>query len=472
MLNRLFSVQEELNLISRFLYSWFVGFFSLFVIGYVLLLNTLNMTLYLAIVFMICGLGAVKSNKVSIRKDLSFLSGDYRLLLLAVALGLIPILITKYYTGFPLAVHIDWTTIPGDYKFMLQITQHGMIVPFGVDQLCSRNMLGAAISLVFNIDPLSLLWCIPFILLPVVVAGTYLLSYSLSKKTMVALIAGIASSWLLSGTASTDFPVNTNAGSIVFTLFPLLIYLAYTSYKKQSQKEPVMTNIKSSWGALLTITAIWLILKHFETNNTNWTSGSTLLITCQLIFMLSFVILFLARYLPILKTYVNPYLLAGGLGLLVIHTFYALYYVFIVACFISLNWLLMKKQRLKIIILIFSAFTFFYIFLQLIGLFYVPNINLISSHLFSTLPPYDLFVKFQWLTTALGAVTIILVSIGGLFLLLGKNEEYSVLATLALISFFYFSPEAWSYRFLNASAPFIAYTIAHISSKVKLRLEQ
>lgn len=470
MLNTLFSVQEELNLISKFVYSWFVGFFSLFVIGYVLLLNTLNMPLYLGVVLIVCGLGAVKSNKVSIHKGLSFLSGDYRLLLLAITLGLVPILITKYYTGFPLVVHVDWMTIPADYKFMMQTNQYGIISPFGLDQLCSRNIFGSIISLLFNVNPLYLLWSIPFVLPPVVAAGTYLFSYFISKKTTVALIAGIASSWLLSGNPSTDFPVNTNAGSIVFTLFPLLIYLAYTSYKKQSQKEHVKANIRSSWGALLTIMTIWLILKYFETNNTNWTSESNLLVTFQLIFILSFLILFLARYLPILKTYVNPYLLAGGLGLLVIHTFYALFYVFIIACFISINWLILKKQRLKIVILLFTTFTFFYISLQLVGLFYIPNINLISSRLFSELPPYDIFLKFQWLTNAIGSFNIILISIGGLFLLWGKNEEYSVLAMLALISFFYFSPEAWAYRFFNASTPFIAYAIAHISTNVKLPL--
>ncbi|MCR3907028.1 MAG: hypothetical protein NUK62_08405 [Tenericutes bacterium] len=417
-------------------------------------------------------MGAVKSNRISIREKLSFLSGDYRLLLLVVTLGLIPILITKYYTGFPLAVHTDWMTIPIDYKSIIKITQYGMIVPFGVDQLCSRHMFGAAISLIFNINPLSLLWCIPFILTPVVAAGSFLLSYSLSKNSLLALIAGIASSLLLSGTPSTDFPVNTNAGSIVFVLFPLLIYLVYTFFKDRFEKENVRRSIQSLWGSFIIIMTIWLVLKYFETNNTNWTSESNLLVTSQLIFVLSFVILLLARYLPILKTYVNPYLLAGGLGLLVIHTFYALYYVFIIACFISIHWILLKKQRLKVIILLFSAFTFFYVSLQIVGLFYVPNINLISSRLFSTLPPYDMFVKFQWLTNALGAVNIILLSIGGLFLLLGKNEEYSVLAILALILFFYFSPEAWAYRFLNASTPFIAYAIAHISSKVKLHLEQ
>ena len=470
-LNRFFSVREELNVVSRFLYFWFVGFFSLFVTGYVLLLKTFNMPLYLTVIFIVCGLGTIPKNKVSLKKELQFLSGDYRLFLITIALGLVPILITKYYTEFPLVVHTDWMSIPIDYKSIIQTTQYGIITPFGVDHLCSRNLLNAVISLIFNIDPLSLLWCLPFILPPIVAASSFLFSYLISKKTEIALIAGIVSSLLLSGTQSTDFPIKYNAGSIVFALFPLLIYLAYSFFKDRFENKNI-TGIQSLWGTLATITIIWLVLKYLEMNNTNWKSDSPLLITCQLIFTTSFVILFLARYIPILKNYLNPYFLAGGLTLLVIHTFYAIYYVFIISCFLSIHWLLMKKQKLKIILFLFVAFTFFYIFLQLIGLFYVPNINLISSHLFSTLPPYDLFVKFEWLTNAIGVINIIFISIGGLFLLLGKNEDISVISILSLILFFYFSPEAWSYRFLNASVPFIAYAIAHTISKIKLNLKR
>ena len=38
LIDRVFSFHEELDIVSKFLYSWFVGFFSLFVIGYICLL--------------------------------------------------------------------------------------------------------------------------------------------------------------------------------------------------------------------------------------------------------------------------------------------------------------------------------------------------------------------------------------------------------------------------------------------------
>jgi hypothetical protein len=122
------------------------------------------------------------------------------------------------------------------------------------------------------------------------------------------------------------------------------------------------------------------------------------------------------------------------------------------------------------VILLLSAFTFSFIFLQYVGVFYVPNLNIISSKLFSSLPPYDFFVKFQWLTSSIGVFNVILVSIGALFLSLGKNKDYSVLAMLTLIFLFYFLPEAWSYRVLNASVFFMSYAIANISERVKLSL--
>lgn len=475
LINRITTFHEELNGIYRFLYYWFVGFFSLFVIGYVTLLNTRSILLYIIIIFVVSGFGFIRRNSgESLRKKLCFLSHDKRILLLVIVvmLSILPVLIAKCYTDFPLPIHTDWTTISGDYKFMMKTTQYGLIAPFGVDELCSRNILGAVVSVIFNVDPLSLLWAVPFILTPVIAVGTYLLSYSLSKSAIVALIAGIVSTWLLSGSISADFPTKSNAGAIVFVLFIPLMFLTYKTFSDTSQERPANNCIKSYWGSLIVLTIIWVILKQLELTNTDWTAKSGLLIICEIIFCASLVMLLIVRHNSILKTYVNPYLLGGGLALLVMHTFYALFYVFIIALFLSVNWLLTKNIRLKRVILLLSAFAFFFIFLQYVGVFYVPDLNIISSKLFPTLPPYDFFVKFQWLTDSIGVFNVILVSIGALFLALGKNKEYSVLAMLTLIFLFYFLPEAWSYRFLNASLFFMSYAIANISEKVKLRLEK
>ena len=455
---------SHLGLIPSLIFEWFLGFYSIYALVFVFLLHTQNILLTLAVMVVICWIGAFRLDRERFTYNSTLINKRTTLLLLAlIIVGLIPVSVIKYGT-FPLPVSRAFTVGGHLYRYVYNIAEYGIPdTPYDVGHPASLNILYGLVSKMFSLDPLALLWSVSFLLLVLLSVGIFLFTYTFSGSQRLGLMASIIGVWILSGTNAAAYPAAPEAGYVMYALCPLIFYMFLSfGLMEEIKLRHVMYSI------VLNLVFV-LALRYIVSININWTANSPYLVVYQILILSYLLMVFLA----LCKNIIFALPFSIGLGAVAIHALYHGPLVLLVAAtllvFYRVNIRSNRRTMLPIIIQYsLIVFTFVYISLQLLDLIEIPVYNLISAFLgLKGGWEYTFDVKYDFLIMGAGEFALVLFFLGMLFLLLSKSKQDFTFATIAtLVLLVYFLPEGWSYRAVDVLAPFLAYAVSSAIRKL------
>jgi len=458
------STFPNIGLIPNLIFEWFLGFYFIYAFLFVFLLHTQNIIFAIAIMVIMCWIGAWRlDRRLFVHSSTLMTRKSFLLLLTLMIIGLVPISIIKLYGTFPLPSSRAYTVGGHLYRFVYNIAEHGIPdSPYDVVHPPSLNMLYGLVSRMFSIDPLSLLWSVPFLLLVILSVGMFLFAYEVSGRKELALLASVVGVWILSGTNAADWPVAPEATYVIYALNPLIFYifLRLSKMKQIGPRHIVFSFILSS--------VFVLALKYAISVTTDYTATSP-----YIIFYQSLILSYLVALMLTLK--MNSYYALSFvimITLVSMHTSYVGPITSLVATllFITHKSSTNNSRNSLNVALQFSliAFSSLYIGLQLLNVMEIPVYNAISSLLGLGGPSYH---TFDWKTRQLiigsSEFALSLFFLGMLYLVFsGNKEDLAVATTTLLVLLIYFLPEGLSYRVIDVLAPFMAYAIASIISNI------
>ncbi|MEM2465503.1 MAG: hypothetical protein QXL85_07855 [Candidatus Bathyarchaeia archaeon] len=451
----------EIGLIPSLIFEWFFGFFSIYALLFVLLHHTQSIVLAIVVTVAVCWVGAWRLDRREFFHSLTLVSKrSIFLFLTLIIIGLVPISIIKQYGTFPLPPSRAWTVGGYLYRFVYIVAEHGIPdTPYDIVHPPSLNILYGLISRMFSVDPLSLLWCVPFLLVTVLSLGIFLFTYELSRSKRLALIATTIGVWILSGTNAAEWPVAPEAAYVMYSLNPIIFYM-FLKFAKTKQIK--IQHILLSAALSLTFVAA---LKYFINITSDYTASSPYIVLYQIL-VLSYLLTMLSS-LKISSSFAFPFTI--GLTLVAIHAQYVGPFALLVATalFIAYRLNTVKKDGRSLVLALASqlsliTFTLLYIALQLLHVTEIPVYNTISSFLGLGKQYYPTFNwKFTQLIIGSSEFSLILFFLGMFFLLLSKSRQnLSMVTVTTFILLIYFLPEGSSYRVIDALLPFMAYVMA------------
>jgi len=454
----------NIGLIPNLIFEWFLGFYFIYAFLFVLLLHTQNITFAIAITVIMCWIGAWRLDRqLFVHSSTLMTRKSFLLLLTLMTIGLVPISIIKLYGTFPLPPSRAFTVGGHLYRFVYNIAEYGIPdSPYDVVHPPSLNILYGVVSRMFSIDPLSLLWSIPFLLLVILSVGMFLFAYELSGRKELALIVSVVGVWVLSGTNAVNWPVAPEATYVIYALNPLIFYIFL---KLSKMKQIGLRHILFSF----TLSSVFVLaLKYAISVTTDYTATSPYIIFYQSLILSYLLALILA--LKMGSYYALSF--AIMITLVSMHTTYVGPITSLVATFLFIT----HKSSIKnsrgslSIALQFSliAFSSLYIGLQLLNIMEIPVYNVISPLLGlsgTTYPTFDW--KTKQLIIGSSELALSLFFLGMLYLTFSGNKENLAIATTTLlVLLIYFLPEGASFRVLDVLAPFMAYAIASIIDSI------
>ena len=454
----------NIGLIPNLIFEWFLGFYFIYAFLFVLLLHTQNIIFAIAIAVTLCWMGTWRLDRQLFAYSSTLLTRkSFLLLLTLMIIGLVPISIIKLYNTFPLPPSRAYTVGGHLYRFVYNIAERGIPdSPYDVVHPPSLNILYGLVSRMFSIDPLSLLWSVPFLLLVILSVGMFLFAYEVSERKELALIVSVVGVWILSGTNAAEWPVAPEAAYVIYALNPLIFYIFL---KLSKMKQIGFRHIVFSF----TLSSVFVLaLKYAISVTTDYTATSPYIIFYQSL-ILSY-LLALMLTLKIDSYYALPF--AIMITLVSMHTTYVGPITSLVATllFITYKSSIKNGRNSLNIALQFSliAITSLYIGLQLLNIIEIPVYNVISPLLGlsgTTYPTFDW--KTKQLIIGSSELALSLFFLGMLYLTFSGNKENLAIATTTLlVLLIYFLPEGASFRVLDVLAPFMAYAIASIIDSI------
>lgn len=448
----------NIGLLPNLIFEWFLGLYFIYAFLFVILLHTQNIIFALVIIVTMSWIGAWKLDcQLLTNSSLLITKKSFLLILTLMIIGLVPISIIKLYDTFPLPPSRAFTVSGHLYRFVYNIAERGIPdSPYDIVHPPSLTILYGLVSRMFSIDPLSLLWSIPFLLLVVLSVGMFLFAYELSGRKELALSVSVVGVWILSGTNAATWPVVPEAAYVIYALNPLIFYI-FLKFSKM--KQIGLRHIIFSF----TLSSVFVLaLKHAIRVTTDYTATSP-----YIIFYQSLILSYLLALMLTLKigSYYAPSF-AIMITLVSMHTSYVGPITSLVATllFITYRSSMKNGQNSLNIALQFSliAIASLYIGLQLLNVIDIPVYNAISSILGlrgGTFHTFDW--KIKHLIIGSSEFTLSLFFLGMFCLLFSGNRQNLAIVTITLLLLLiYFLPEGWSYRVIDVLAPFMAYAVA------------
>jgi hypothetical protein len=456
--------------LEGWLFSWFVGFLSIFVIMFLWLLHTQGVWEAVGVLLVVCFFGALRLDRENDWPS-SVSKRNLALLSLLVVIGLIPIAIIAWGT-FPLPSSRAYTVTGHLYPFVNNVATYGIPdTPYDVTHPPSLNILYGLVSRMFSLDPLALLWAVPFLLVPTLSVGMFLLAKEFSKRLDVAFAASILGVWLFAATNAADYPVAAEAPYVLYALCPY-VYLLF--HRLARNHEAKMWQVILSLAINLTFV---LAIGFLVTLWPDQTAFSPFVIWYQIILLGCLVV---SQTTSAIDSVLSIPFAAGfvfvsiearytGLAMLTCGTFYFILYKLELSRRTS-------PRTTKSVELVIVASLLACLFTQVLEAGGYGVGNGISSILgLGTYANVTLTVKWGFLLAGVGPVALVLLLLGGLYLLFERSStNLAVLGTLGVLVMIYFLPIGATYRAMDLMAPLCVYVIAFASMRIvrSLRSDQ
>jgi len=454
---------SNIGLIPNLIFEWFLGLYFIYAFLFVLLLHTQNIIFAISIMVTMCWIGAWRLDLQLFSYGSTLMTRkSFLLLLTLMIIGLVPISIIKLYSTFPIPQSRAFIVGGYLYRFVYNIAERGIPdSPYDVVHPPSLNILYGLVSRMFSIDPLSLFWSVPFLLLVIQSIGMFLFAYELSGRKELALSVSVVGVWILSATNAAEWPVAPEAAYVIYALNPLIFYIFI---KLSKMRQIGLSHIVFSF----TLSSVFLLaLKYAISVTTDYTATSPYIIFYQSL-ILSY-LLALMLTLKIGSYYALP--LTIMIALVCIHTSYVGPLTSLVSTLLFIiNRLNMSDRRSFLLgtALQLSLITIasLYIGLQALNVVKIPMYNAISSLLGLGARARTFDWKFRQLIIGSSEFVFSLFFLGILSLLSsGRRQNLTVVTTTILVLLIYFLPEGFSFRALDTLAPFMAYAVASIANR-------
>lgn len=212
-----------------FAVNWCLGAVSLFFFALILqVLNLFNAYVFLLIVICILVYAKIKSGE-KVKLELNMILkridsnlGNYKIVILSLLVGLIPIILIYPHWPFPLKIDSD------SFEFSMlttRITENNLIDLFAAFHPPIGSVLMSVPSLLFKVFPFDFFWGLPLIVYPLLSFITYVFSYKISGNKFLSLFAAIIISGAC-GDGTVVHPYLVHPEDIVgLFLFPIAILL-------------------------------------------------------------------------------------------------------------------------------------------------------------------------------------------------------------------------------------------------------
>jgi len=488
---RLFHRAPQRSVWAHFIFSWLIGVFSLSVLSAMLqffkqsaILANLHILVLLFITLSLVYKSFLQKSKERYQVIISRYSHNLRVdLLLCISIGLIPALIAR--------IHVPFGFFGYGYMLPTIINQPALrMIEHGYMDLSLRwpeYLLTALSCMIFNCEPMSFNWSLPFLLAPLYSIGLYLLSYKLFKNRMLSLLTALFGPFINVGTTYRtlffgQFIENPRSNTILYSIFPLTLLLTQEKISDKYYK------IRDVIVSLFTLTVFWMA--QYILVESAWFRAQALGLPrgyrLQVIRPIAMLIAPLAGSLIPEFFLANEFSKANFTQLLLIalvfqifHEKECLLFILTLLLYILLIQLSKKKavliieilnrkrmfnlSRLAFYMVIISAFLF--IFLQWINVLNIYSSNLLSSLLWSPLGSAELrntfIVKRLWFEDANSPIILALLIVGLFHILLSKDRKKLLILTMfSLTLLIYFLPDFWTYRAYKEFSPFMAIVLA------------
>lgn len=471
---RLNRYSDDLS-IFRYVLNWFLGFFSIIVLALLLQLLRLfviaqNLHVFLLFCFFILivvnrfyGLNCWKLyalEKINIRNSHLILSG---------LIGLVAVIIVKYFIPFPL---------PGTgfsdmfFQAIIRMQTHGYVAPFYI-RLGDFVVQSLMVQL-YNLQPYDIFWIGSFLVVPIFAVGMYCLAKDLTGNSYIGVLSALfavfinvrlTSQSLFYGTPLQHF----RSENIIFAIFPITLVLLNRTVLKQNYDNKKMLKLSFVCGFLFLGTYIILNSSYTAPENFGFSMGAREEILSPIFFLA------LPLLIHIFSRIFNTRMLLDVATISLIgFTFYffhketSMIFSFYIFAYLTLYKMVTSNaNRIRILIRLVSLLILLYVFVQAVGIFNFPTTNPFSGFLnpasYHLSSPVDSFqLKFDSLLAANELPTLVLLLIGLVPLLLSNQTKK--LLPLALFCFsllLYFLPDQWAYRAYQVLTPMMAIVLAY-----------
>lgn len=455
--------------ISRFIISWWCGVTMMFLFGFMMdFLGFFNMTIYAVVILFVIVVSSIYKFGKEPRKEIGNTVFDskaetYRIILSAI-IGLVPAVYYLNFLPFPQQYH---NVLPNHNREVLEVLAdapyHYHMSP--ISYTISSYLLLAMPSFLFNIKPHVFFWATPLIFYPLLSVGLNVFSYHLSKNSLVSLLASYVGVWIMTYLGGFQENYSVTPRAFLYVFFPFALYLVQ---KEISSKNMSLRDVVRPFLMIIACFLPYYILLSLFFHRIfsppfmpkNWQIIATFP-------LLSFT--FFRRILSRdhLTTFELLFLIT--ITFVVLHSFEAILYVFVVFLYM-VNLVILKKSN-KSKFLAYGVITFGYllVLLQCQGILRIPKFNLSSYFLGSTASEWDYLgvcTLFDIFVKANTFLLFVLFLIGTLVMSFTGPDNLAIATTSSIIFFLYFLPDPFTYRIGASLAPFMMYSIALLLMKI------
>ena len=399
--------------------------------------------------------------------------------LLCLSISLVPVLIVRMHIPFGY-FGFGWMIPTIINQPALRIIEHGYMTLAG---RWPEYLLTALSCMIFNCEPMSFNWVLPFVLGPLYSIGLYLLSYRLFNNRAVSIFTALFGAFLNIGSSYQtfffdQFIANPRSNTILYSIFPLTLFFV--------DKELSSRNYKAKDVALSLLTLVTALLILYFPLETAWFRATSLGLPVGFrVQIIKPAVMLFAPFMGFIVSKIlrNDFAKANFQRLFLIaltfelfHETECLLFIATIILYVLLRQFIGARILLKLPahkikysvspMHLIVAFTFLFVFLQWIGYLNIYNTNPISSVInpaYKLPEPGNLFLgKRRWFEDANSPVILSLLIIGSTLMIFSKKQKELFLVTmLSLTLLIYFLPDFWTYRAYKEFSPFIALVLAN-----------
>jgi len=449
----------DLDIFSKYIVEYLFGLMTLFTSILVFInVTRLSLDYYILSLFILIFLGifyrrirraAISSTKERLKSCL----GNYLILPVLLVLGILPAINVKIYQPFPL---VDNPAVSSFIFETLQLTD-GKIFYVSYGHIPVIPALTGFTSELFNIHPLFLYHVAPYLMYLIYPLGIYLLSYRLSGKMSLSLLASFIGCWPILGTL--DFNSFMTKG-FVLLLFPYILYVFSVFLKEKTEITFKMKNIITFFSFTFIVWS-FLFFQKFLLPITMKNVAIILLVS--LVILLSKII----RNAEVKSSYLL--ISIATLAISMVSAAEAVFFFVALYSFV-LSFKIISHRKKYFLIFYCSLLTLFFVFVftQMAGIVVFQDNFVFSRRLWGNL--YDSFwfnmdfqQKYGWYVSANSALLHIIFYLGMLLILIIRDFKSSPIAVSGLTCLFlFFLPEGHFWRVASYTNVALAYCISFV----------
>lgn len=472
------------DLISKSIIFWFLGTLLLTIIivaaqffGLHILIKNFHILILLTLL-----ITAITNPKSSATIDSIFNINGYSdnkhkvlNLILILSIPIVVIIIAKSYIPFQ-TNGWAWMNNVMQYQLVIRSIDTGFLMANRIPTI----IMILSNSMIFNIDPLSSMWCMPIAATLVFGIGFYLFGYHISKNVQIAILCEFFGLFIMTFNGKigknifTGIPISSSSPTavIMYATLPILLFfiLQYMENLEIRNKKILKENLFLMFFLFIVI-IIYFLVGNIDklTKLTPWSKYCYLVSTIFISFLL---VLFLNKFLFTFEKIKHLLFISfiiisvlylshpeeAGVYLIIIFLSAGVYFIF--------KNLMNDYVYIKHISYIIMFIIFVYIFSQILGIIEIETTSPLSKLLYgekhSSRDFMNFSVKYEYLKYATPTPIFEFLFIG-CFVMLLINSNYRNLFVLFMLSitlFIFFLPDTFSTKIFKEITPFMAYTIA------------